>query len=148
MAYAGMARHGKSSFNEGKAVRLLEQFLEQKDTIKTFFKENDRTPNYDGSMELVESDGTPVKKFIVQIKKCENLEPNQIGKNKGNTIQEDDEEKGLVLFSTGRTLQDFLDRRMLFTDSIHCLLYQGVCEELGYECKGLCWSGMNYSLFV
>lgn len=86
MAYAGMARHGKSSFNEGKAVRLLEQFLEQKDTIKTFFKENDRTPNYDGSMELVESDGTPVKKFIVQIKKCENLEPNQIGKNKGKYV--------------------------------------------------------------
>ena len=86
MAYAGMARHGKSSFNEGKAVRLLEQFLEQKDTIKTFFKENDRTPNYDGSMELVEGDGTPVKKFIVQIKKCENLEPNQIGKNKGKYV--------------------------------------------------------------
>ena len=79
MAYAGMARHGKSSFNEGKAVRLLEQFLEQRDTIKTFFKENDRTPNYDGSMELVEGDGTPLKKFIVQIKKCENLEPIQIG---------------------------------------------------------------------
>lgn len=82
----GMARHDKSSFNEGKAVRLLAQFLEQNDTIKTIFKDNDRTPNYDGSMELVEEDGTPIKKFIVQIKKCENLEPNQIGPNKGKYV--------------------------------------------------------------
>ena len=86
MAHVGMARHAKSSFDEAKEVRVLGQFLEQKNTIKTFFKECDRTPNYDGSMELVESDGTPVKKFIVQIKKCENIEPNQIGKNKGKYV--------------------------------------------------------------
>ena len=67
MAHVGMSRHSKSAFDEAKEVRLLEQFLEQKNTIKTFFKECDRTPNYDGSMELVESDGIPVKKFVVQI---------------------------------------------------------------------------------
>lgn len=86
MAHVGMARHSKSSFDEAKEVRLLGQFLEQKNTIKTFFKECDRTPNYDGSMELVDGDGIPVKKFVVQIKKCENLSPNQIGKNKGKYV--------------------------------------------------------------
>lgn len=84
MKQAGMAKHTDSAFNEGSANRLLADFLEQKKTIKTFFKENDRTPNYDGSFELVSQDGTPTKQFIVQIKKVENLTPNVQGENKGN----------------------------------------------------------------
>lgn len=84
MKQAGMAKHSDSAFNEGSANRLLADFLEQKHTIKTFFKENDRTPNYDGSFELVSQDGTPTKQFIVQIKKVENLTPNVQGENKGN----------------------------------------------------------------
>lgn len=84
MKQAGMARHTDSAFNEGSANRLLADFLEQKHTIKTFFKENDRTPNYDGTFELVSQDGTPTKQFIVQIKKVENLTPNVQGENKGN----------------------------------------------------------------
>lgn len=84
MKHVGMARHSESAFNEGSANRLLADFLEQKRTIKTFFKENDRTPNYDGTFELVSHDGTPTKQFIVQIKKVENLTPNVKGQNKGN----------------------------------------------------------------
>ena len=76
MAHIGMARHSDSSFNEGRATRLLAEYLEQNSKIKTFFKENDRTPNYDGSMELVSADGEPTKQFIVQIKKVENLTAN------------------------------------------------------------------------
>lgn len=81
-----MARHSVSSFNEADANRLLADFLEQKHSIKTFFKENDRTPNYDGSMELTDKEGYPIKQFIVQIKKVENLSPNVKGKNKGRYI--------------------------------------------------------------
>ena len=83
MSTAGMAKHSISAFNEKSATRMLSDFLEQKHTIATFFKENDRTPNYDGSFELVSKDSTPTKQFIVQIKKVENLTPNVKGENKG-----------------------------------------------------------------
>lgn len=82
MKKAGMARHTVSAFNEKTATRMLADFLEQKHTIATFFKENDRTPNYDGSFELVGEDDAPTKQFIVQIKKVENLAPNVRGANK------------------------------------------------------------------
>ena len=83
MKTAGMARHTVSAFDEKTATRMLSDFLEQKHTIATFFKENDRTPNYDGSFELVGEDDVPTKQFIVQIKKVEKLVPNIKGPNKG-----------------------------------------------------------------
>lgn len=86
MKYAGMARHTASAFNEKNATRLLADFLEQKHTVATFFKENDRTPNYDGSFELVGKDDAPTKQFIVQIKKVENLAPNVKGVNKDKYV--------------------------------------------------------------
>ena len=86
MKKAGMARHTASAFNEKTATRMLADFLEQKHTISTFFKENDRTPNYDGSFELVGEDNAPTKQFIVQIKKVENLVPNVRGANKGKYV--------------------------------------------------------------
>lgn len=82
----GMATHSVSAFNESSAIQFLTQVLEQKHTIKTFFKENDRTPNYDGTLELVAQDGAPTKQFIVQIKKVENLAPKNKGKNKGKYV--------------------------------------------------------------
>lgn len=88
MKYAGMAKHDISTFNEGSATRFLAEYLEQKNTIKTFFKENDRTPNYDGTFEIVTAEGFPMKQFIVQIKKVENLTPNIQGQNKGNYMYE------------------------------------------------------------
>ena len=86
MKNAGMAKHTISAFNEKTAIRMLSDFLEQNHTIATFFKENDRTPNYDGSFELVDEDETPTKQFIVQIKKVENLVPNIKGLNKGKYV--------------------------------------------------------------
>ena len=71
-----MARHSTSAFNECSATRMLAERLESSGKIKTFFKENDRTPNYDGSMELVGHEGVPTKQFIVQIKKAEDLTAN------------------------------------------------------------------------
>ena len=67
--------------------------------------------------------------------------------NISDDIQEGDDEQELLLLDKGRTLQDFLYRRMLFTDSIHCLLYQGICEELGIECEGISCSGISLTLF-
>lgn len=90
MKTAGMAKHTISAFNEKTATRMLSDFLEQNHTIATFFKENDRTPNYDGSFELVDEDETPTKQFIVQIKKVENLVPNIKGSNKGKYVYDMD----------------------------------------------------------
>ena len=86
MKKPGMARHSASAFNEKTATRMLADFLEQNHTIATFFKENDRTPNYDGSFELVGEDDAPTKQFIVQIKKVENLVPNVRGANKDKYV--------------------------------------------------------------
>lgn len=86
MGHYGMARHSESSFNEANAARMLSNLLESNHTIKTFFKENDRTPNHDGFFELVGKDGDPKKQFIVQIKKTKALEREANGKNKGKYI--------------------------------------------------------------
>lgn len=81
-----MATHSAVSFDEGVAVRMLSGVLESTGRIKTFFKENDRTPNYDGSFEIINDDRTPKKQFIVQIKKAGNLVPKRKGKNKGKYV--------------------------------------------------------------
>ncbi len=80
---AGMAIHPESGFQESRAVRILEDKLEEGQRIRTFFKENDRTPNHDGFFEFVAPDGTPRKRFVVQIKKTSRLMPEEAGKDKG-----------------------------------------------------------------
>ena len=86
MSNPGISKHDISSFNESDAINLLSNTLESNHTIKTFFSENDRTPNHDGFFELVDEEYTPKKQFIVQIKKVENLEPNTKGINKGKYV--------------------------------------------------------------
>ena len=81
-----MAKHSESSFNESEAIRILSEYLESTNRIKTFFKENDRTPNYDGCFELVTRNGEPKKQFIVQIKKTKSLNRCETGKNAGKYI--------------------------------------------------------------
>jgi len=76
MNKSGMAIHSDTSFDEAEAVRFLSDVLEKGHRIKTFFKENDKTPNYDGSFELVDNNGGPIKKFNVQIKKCSGVKSN------------------------------------------------------------------------
>ena len=83
MSKPGMSIHSIESFNESEEINLLSSVLEAKHTIKTLFSANDRTPNHDGFFELVSSDLSPKKQFIVQIKKVEDLKPNTIGPNKG-----------------------------------------------------------------
>lgn len=86
MSHPGMSKHDISAFNESDSIRILERTLEANHTIKTFFGENEKTPNHDGFFELVDEDYTPKKQFIVQIKKVENLTPNKQGKNKGKFV--------------------------------------------------------------
>lgn len=81
-----MATHSTTAFDESEEVRILSGVLESKRKIKTFFKENDRTPNHDGNFEITNDDQTPKKQFIVQIKKIENLVPKKSGKNKGKYV--------------------------------------------------------------
>ena len=70
-----MATHSQSSFDDTKGVGILKEILESKNTIKTFFGENDKTPNHDGFFELIDINnkiqGIPKKQFIVQIKKAD-----------------------------------------------------------------------------
>lgn len=80
--------HSIESFNEADAVALLKQTLESKQSIKTFFGENDKTPNHDGFFELVDVESVPKKQFIVQIKKTKRLVPNVKGNNKGRYVYE------------------------------------------------------------
>ncbi len=86
MRKPGMSIHSIESFNESEEIRILSSVLESHHTIKTFFKEIDRTPNHDGFFELVSGDLSPKKQFIVQIKKVEDLKPNIIGPNKGRYV--------------------------------------------------------------
>lgn len=76
---ARMASHSEGSFNEADANRLLSDRLESGHKIKTFFKENDKTPNHDGTFELVDKDRLPLKQFIVQIKKSDSIVPGKDG---------------------------------------------------------------------
>ena len=86
MSRVGMARHTENAFFESNAVRILAESLEQDHRIKTFFKENDRTPNYDGSLELVGAEGEPKKQFVVQIKKTNSLKCATKGKHKDKYV--------------------------------------------------------------
>ena len=83
MSNSMISKHSKSAFDESESIRILEELLESTREIKTFFSENDRTPNYDGTFELVNNECEPVKQFIVQIKKVDKLIQNTKGKNIG-----------------------------------------------------------------
>lgn len=80
MSNSTIAKHSKAAFDESKSIRILSGLLEATGEIKTFFGENDKTPNYDGSFELVNNEQEPVKQFIVQIKKVDRLVLNSRGK--------------------------------------------------------------------
>lgn len=86
MRKPGMSIHSEASFNESEAVGILKSTLESKHTIKTYFGENDRTPNHDGFFELTGPNQPPKKQFIVQIKKTENLRPESDGIHVGKYV--------------------------------------------------------------
>ena len=83
MAQGHKAIYDNTAFDEALSIRILSDFLEQRRTIKTEFSVGDRTPNHDGFMELLDENQEPLKQFIVQIKKVENLKPNVGGRNAG-----------------------------------------------------------------
>jgi len=60
-------------YQEAEGMRILTSVLEQKRLIKTYFSENDKTPNQDGHF-LVNNikDNLPEKEFVVQIKTSKN----------------------------------------------------------------------------
>lgn len=57
-----------NDFNESTGNRLLQSELEKKQRIKTYFHENDKTPNTDGYFEVLDRRGVALKRFVVQIK--------------------------------------------------------------------------------
>ena len=65
MSNSVISKHSKSAFDESESITILKGLLESTREIKTFFGENDRTPNYDGTFELVNNECEPVKQFIV-----------------------------------------------------------------------------------
>ncbi len=68
-----LGKHSQSSFTESEGITVLKRKLESKRSIKCFFSENDKTPNVDGFFELIKTDGTPIKRFNVQIKTTSEL---------------------------------------------------------------------------
>ena len=68
-----ISKVSKSSFNESNSIRLLQEKLERNGRIKTYFTQNDRTPNTDGYFEILNKNGIPEKRFVVQIKSAEKL---------------------------------------------------------------------------
>ncbi len=58
----------KDVFNESAGNRLLQAELEKNHRIKTYFNENDKTPNTDGYFEVLDDKGIAIKRFVVQIK--------------------------------------------------------------------------------
>ncbi len=87
----GMGTHSDVSFNESNANAILEQKIESQKNIKAFFSKNDKTPNYDGFIELVNiNTREPKKQFVVQIKKVAKMR-----KNKDNSFSYEFETKFL-----------------------------------------------------
>lgn len=68
-----ISKVSKSFFNESNSIRLLQEKLEINGRIKTYFTENDKTPNTDGYFEILNKNGIPEKRFVVQIKSAEKL---------------------------------------------------------------------------
>lgn len=68
-----ISKVSKSSFNESNSIRHLQDELERNERIKTYFTENDKTPNTDGYFEILDKNRTPEKRFVVQIKSVEKL---------------------------------------------------------------------------
>ena len=50
---------------------------------------------------------------------------------------EENKKRGVARISSGMMLDDFLSGKALFYNSILCLLYQGICNELGFKPQGL-----------
>lgn len=97
-------QHSVSSFDESKANRMLADRLEENDRIKTFFKENDKTPNYDGTFEIIENERIPKKQFIVQIKKVNKLTEVKSGKHK-NMFRYDHMETAFLAYVKNRVTE-------------------------------------------
>jgi len=66
MEYIQPAKYSPQAISESLSINMLEGLL-NKSCVVTFLSKNDKTPNYDGYLELIE-DGLPIGKLEVQIK--------------------------------------------------------------------------------
>ena len=67
--------------------------------------------------------------------------------NKPFSVQYDEElsddftdelkKNGLSLIISGISLDNFIDHKLLYYESLNCLIYKGICEKLGFESKAL-----------
>ena len=61
------APYPKSNIPETKAISTFNNIVDE--NVKTDIKNMDKVPNYDGLLEIVDNDQTPIGQFFVQIKK-------------------------------------------------------------------------------
>ena len=54
---------------------------------------------------------------------------------------------GFFSMSRGLLFGQFIQRKTPLYDAVHCLMYQGICEALGFECRGLHIGWGSLSLF-
>jgi len=64
---AKAAPYPKSNIPEIKAISTFNNIVDE--NVKTDIKNMDKVPNYDGLLEIVDIDQTPIGHFFVQIKK-------------------------------------------------------------------------------
>ena len=64
---AKAAPYPKSNIPETKAISTFNNIVDE--NVKTDIKNMDKVPNYDGLLEIVDIDQTPIGHFFVQIKK-------------------------------------------------------------------------------
>lgn len=61
------AKYSNNAISESKSIALLELILDKSKVI-THLSKNDKTPNYDGFIEVIDNEGYPVGKIETQIK--------------------------------------------------------------------------------
>lgn len=83
-----LAGYDNNSFFDSRGNTFLTAFLEKENTIKTFIKKDDKIPNLDGTIELLEKSrkvAIPVQVFQVQVK---TLNKNYDNKNKNGNVSQ------------------------------------------------------------
>lgn len=75
-----LSRYHKNDKQESNGNNILEKRLGF-DKFVLHIKKEDKTPNYDGTLELLDDDSKPVKIFFVQNKSVEQISKSRYKKN-------------------------------------------------------------------
>ena len=55
----------------------------------------------------------------------------------GFEFTDEAQKNGISNIKSGSTLDDFIDNKLLYFESLNCLIYKGICEKLGFKPESL-----------